>query len=96
MRFNLEEEGSVKDETGKKIKADPKNVEEFRKTLSSFGDLYVNDAFGTSHRAHSSIIGLNYPIRAAGYLLKKELDYFSKALESPTRPYLVCLGGAKV
>lgn len=46
-------------------------------------DIYVNDAFGTAHRAHSSIVGINCPIRAAGDLLKKELDYFSKALETP-------------
>lgn len=64
--------------------------------MTSLGDLYVNDAFGTAHRAHSSMVGIDHKIRAAGYLLKKELDYFSKALESPTRPFLVVLGGAKV
>jgi phosphoglycerate kinase len=56
----------------------------------------VNDAFGTAHRAHSSMVGVNHPIRAAGDLLKKELDYFSKALEHPKNPYLVILGGAKI
>ena len=60
------------------------------------GDLYVNDAFGTAHRAHSSMVGINHEIRAAGYLLKKELDYFAKGLENPKRPFLVILGGAKV
>jgi len=64
--------------------------------LTNLGELFVNDAFGTAHRAHSSMVGINHPIRAAGYLMKKELDYFSKALESPERPFLVILGGAKV
>jgi len=64
--------------------------------LTSYGDLYVNDAFGTSHRAHSSITGIDLPIKAAGLLLKKELEYFGKALENPKRPLLVILGGAKV
>jgi len=51
--------------------------------LTSYGDIYVNDAFGTSHRAHSSIVGIDLPVKAAGLLLKKELDYFGKALENP-------------
>ena len=60
------------------------------------GDIYVNDAFGTSHRAHSSMVGVNVEKRAAGLLLKKELDYFAKVLESPDRPLTVIMGGAKV
>jgi phosphoglycerate kinase len=60
------------------------------------GDLYVNDAFGTCHRAHSSIAGINLPTRAAGFLVKKELEAFSKVLENPEKPLLVILGGAKV
>jgi phosphoglycerate kinase len=47
------------------------------------GDIYVNDAFGTAHRAHSSMVGIDHKIRVAGYLMKKELDYFAKALETP-------------
>lgn len=78
------------------MKADPKLVKEFRKSLTSLGDVYVNDAFGTAHRAHSSMVGVDLKVRAAGYLMKKELEYFSKALESPVRPFLVVLGGAKV
>ena len=58
--------------------------------------MYVNDAFGTAHRAHSSMVGVNLPVRAAGFLMKKELDFFSKALEQPDRPFLAILGGAKV
>lgn len=64
--------------------------------MTKLGDLYVNDAFGTSHRAHSSMVGVQHNIRAAGFLLKKELDYFSKVLENPDRPLTVILGGAKV
>eukprot|EP01017_Pseudomicrothorax_dubius_P015937 TRINITY_DN1816_c0_g2_i1.p1 TRINITY_DN1816_c0_g2~~TRINITY_DN1816_c0_g2_i1.p1 ORF type:complete len:430 (-),score=155.41 TRINITY_DN1816_c0_g2_i1:185-1474(-) len=96
LRFHIEEEGSVKDKEGKKTKADPAKVKEFRNSLTSLGDLYINDAFGTAHRAHSSIVGINHKIRAAGYLLKKELDYFSKVMETPERPVLTILGGAKV
>ena len=59
-------------------------------------DVYVNDAFGTAHRAHSSMLGEGYERRAAGFLMKKELDYFAKALCKPERPFLAILGGAKV
>ena len=60
------------------------------------GDVYVNDAFGTAHRAHSSMLGEGYDQRASGFLLKKELNYFSKALDNPEHPFLAILGGAKV
>ena len=93
LRFHVEEEGSIKDEQGNKIKAEKAGVDAFRASLSKLGDIYVNDAFGTAHRAHSSMVGVNLPIRAAGFLMKKELDYFAKALESPERPFLAILGG---
>lgn len=96
LRFHIEEEGSTKDKDGKKIKADPAKVEEFRQGLTKLGDVYVNDAFGTAHRAHSSMVGVKLPQRAAGFLMKKELEYFAKALEHPERPFLAILGGAKV
>ncbi|KAG8986781.1 phosphoglycerate kinase, partial [Tulasnella sp. 427] len=96
LRFHIEEEGSTKDKEGNKIKADKAKVEEFRKGLTALGDVYINDAFGTAHRAHSSMVGVKLPQRAAGYLMKKELEYFAKALESPERPFLAILGGAKV
>jgi len=54
--------------------------------------LDVNDAFGTAHRAHSSVVGIKLDQRAAGYLMKKELDYFGKVLENPERPFLAILG----
>lgn len=81
---------------GEKIKAEKKDIESFRKSLTSLGDLYINDAFGTAHRAHSSMVGVNVPVRAAGFLMKKELQYFSKVLENPVRPMTVVMGGAKV
>ncbi len=68
-------------------------VKNFRASLSKLGDVYVNDAFGTAHRAHSSMVGCQLPQRAAGFLMKKELDYFAKALEDPKKPFLAILGG---
>ncbi|KAJ7273406.1 phosphoglycerate kinase [Mycena rebaudengoi] len=96
LRFHIEEEGSVKNKDGTKTKADPAKVTEFREGLTKLGDVYVNDAFGTAHRAHSSMVGVKLPQRAAGFLVKKELEFFAKALESPERPFLAILGGAKV
>ncbi|CAO2607693.1 Phosphoglycerate kinase 2 [Lemmus lemmus] len=85
LRFHVEEEGKGKDSS-----------EAFRASLSKLGDVYVNDAFGTAHRAHSSMVGINLPQKASGFLMKKELDYFAKVLEHPERPFLAILGGAKV
>lgn len=68
-----------------KIKASADAVANFRKSLRKLGDVYVNDAFGTAHRAHSSMMGEGFDIRASGFLLKKELLYFAKALESPEK-----------
>jgi len=77
-------------------KADPAKVAAFRKSLSKLGDVYINDAFGTCHRPHSSMVGIELPIRAAGFLVQKELKYFAELLENPQRPFLAILGGAKV
>nr|GAT57578.1 phosphoglycerate kinase [Mycena chlorophos] len=96
LRFHIEEEGSVKNKDGTKTKADPTKVAEFRESLTKLGDVYINDAFGTAHRAHSSMVGVKLQQRAAGFLVKKELEFFAKALESPDRPFLAILGGAKV
>jgi len=96
LRFHIEEEGSVKNKDGSKTKADPAKVSEFRESLTKLGEVYINDAFGTAHRAHSSMVGIKLPQRAAGFLMKKELEYFAKALENPERPFLAILGGAKV
>jgi len=96
LRFHIEEEGSVKNKDGSKTKADAAAIAKFREDLTKLGDVYVNDAFGTAHRAHSSMVGVKLPQRASGFLMKKELEYFAKALEHPDRPFLAILGGAKV
>ncbi|KAH7927695.1 phosphoglycerate kinase [Leucogyrophana mollusca] len=96
LRFHIEEEGSVKNKDGTKIKAEPEKIAAFRESLTKLGTVYVNDAFGTAHRAHSSMVGVKLPQRAAGLLMAKELEYFAKALEKPDRPFLAILGGAKV
>ncbi|XP_029644164.1 phosphoglycerate kinase isoform X2 [Octopus sinensis] len=96
LRFHLEEEGKGTDDHGQKIKAKSDDVKRFRESLSKLGDVYVNDAFGTAHRAHSSMVGVQLPQKVAGFLLKKELTYFAKALERPEEPFLAILGGAKV
>jgi len=95
LRFHIEEEGSGIDKDGKKAKASEESNKKFRESLSKLGDVFINDAFGTAHRAHSSVVGINL-VRAAGFLMKKELDYFAKVLEKPERPFLAILGGAKV
>jgi phosphoglycerate kinase len=96
LRFQLEEEGKVKNEDGTKTTADPEKVSAFRASLTKLGDVYVNDAFGTAHRAHSSVVGVNLPEKVAGFLMQKELDAFGSVLENPKRPVLAILGGAKV
>jgi 3-phosphoglycerate kinase len=74
-----------------------KNDPEFSKELASLAELYVNDAFGTAHRAHSSTAGVaDYLPSAVGYLIKKEIDVMGKALENPERPFVAILGGKKV
>lgn len=83
LRFHAEEE---------------KNVPEFAKELASLGDIYINDAFGSAHRAHASTEGVTKYINtcASGYLMQKELDYLGKAITEPERPYCAILGGAKI
>ncbi len=73
------------------------NNEEFARALASLADVYVNDAFGTAHRAHASIVGVpKFLPAAAGFLLKKEIEYLRGAIENPVRPFVAILGGAKV
>ena len=82
VRFHAEEE---------------KNDPEFSKALASLADIYVNDAFGSAHRAHSSTAGVaDYLPAAAGYLINKEISIMGKALENPKKPFVAILGGAKV
>lgn len=79
------------------VAGETKNDEAFAKELASLADLYVNDAFGTSHRAHASNVGVaNILPSAVGLLIEKEIDVMGKALEKPEHPFLSILGGAKV
>ena len=96
LRFHIEEEGKAKQEDGTSVKADPAKVAAFRASLSKLGDVYVNDAFGTAHRAHSSMVGVALPQKAAGFLMEKELTAFAAVLDHPKRPLLAILGGAKI
>ena len=83
LRFHAEEEA---------------NDEEFSKQLAKLAEYYVNDAFGTAHRAHASTVGITKFVKksAAGLLMEKELKYLGKALEHPEEPFVAILGGAKV
>ena len=75
-----------------------KNDPELSKELAALGDVYINDAFGSAHRAHSSTEGVTkfISVSAGGYLMKKELDYLGSALADPKKPYCAVLGGAKI
>lgn len=75
-----------------------KNEPEFARELASMGEIYVNDAFGTAHRAHASTEGICHYVQpsVAGYLIEKELKYLGQALNTPERPFLAILGGAKI
>jgi phosphoglycerate kinase len=106
-RFYKEEEGKVKtadiatDEEKKTAKAEmKKKQEEFAKKLAELGDgqIFVNDAFGSAHRAHAStaVVCKFYKQNVAGFLMEKEIDYLSRALSNPDRPFVAILGGAKV
>lgn len=83
LRFHAEEE---------------KNDEGFSKALAAFTDVYVNDAFGTAHRAHASTYGITKFVKesVAGFLMKKEIEYLQKTVANPVRPFVAILGGAKV
>ncbi len=82
LRFHVEEE---------------ENDANFSKQLASLGEIFVNDAFGTAHRAHASTEGVTHYLKsAAGFLLEKEIQYLGSAIENPVRPFIVILGGAKV
>src|SRR5262249_6905947 len=74
------------------------NEDAFSKGLAKLADFYVNDAFGTAHRAHASTVGITKHLNkaAAGLLMEKELEYLGKALHNPAQPFIAILGGAKV
>jgi len=96
LRYHVEEEGKGVDAAGGKIKADAAKVTEFRASLRKLADTYCNDAFGTAHRGHSSMMGDGFDVKCSGFLMTKELEAFAKVLDAPTKPVLAILGGAKV
>jgi phosphoglycerate kinase len=74
-----------------------KNDEDFARALARLADVYVNDAFGAAHRAHASTVGITkFLPSAAGFLLKKEIEYLKGAIDNPVKPFVAILGGAKV
>ncbi len=79
-------------------KEETENSDEFARELASFADVYIDDAFGNAHRVHASNVGITKYAKECGigFLMKKELNYFKKALENPFRPYAAIVGGAKV
>ncbi len=79
------------------VKGETKNDPEFSKKLSELADIFVNDAFGTAHRAHSSTAGVaDYLPAVSGFLIEKELQFLGQAVENPKRPFVAVMGGAKV
>merc|ERR1712066_1192671 len=96
LRFHVEEEGKGVDADGNKLKADAAKVTEFRASIRKLADIYCNDAFGTAHRAHSSMMGEGFDVKCSGGLMSKESDAFAKVLDTPAKPVLAILGGAKV
>ena len=106
LRFYAEEEGKprglAEDATDEEKKAAKKAVKEsqkeFTKRLASYADCYVNDAFGTAHRAHCSNVGVTKYVKTAvvGYLMEKEIAFLGNAVNNPERPFVAILGGAKV
>jgi len=96
LRFHVEEEGKGLDAEGNKVKASEEDTAAFRASLRKLADVYCNDAFGTAHRAHSSMMGEGYETKCAGFLMLAELSAFARVLETPQQPVLAILGGAKV
>lgn len=96
VRFHAEEEGKGKTAEGEVITPSDEAVASFRDSLTKLGDVYVCDAFGTVHRGHSSLVGVELPEKVAGLLVLKELKAFSKVLEAPEKPMIAIVGGAKI
>jgi phosphoglycerate kinase len=96
VRFYAEEEGKGKDADGNKVTPTDEAVAKFRASLTKLGDVFVCDAFGTVHRGHSSMVGVDLPEKVAGLLVLKELQAFSKVLNAPQKPLVAIVGGAKI
>jgi len=105
LRFYPEEEGKIDlpktapEDQRKAAKAEMKKKQKvFAAQLAQYGNVYVNDAFGTAHRAHASIVAAAecFPERVAGFLMEREIEYLSKATSNPAKPYVAIIGGAKI
>ena len=96
VRFHAEEE--LLNKYKKQDEATQKKIDAFCQELASYGDVYVNDAFGTAHRAHGSTAGVckYIKVNVSGFLMEKEVRYFGDTLAAPERPFVAILGGAKV
>ena len=95
VRFNIPETGKYK-LNNEIIKCNNADIELFKNLLNSICDIFINDAFGTSHRGHSSMVFSKHNINACGLLVEKELLFFNRALNNPKKPLLCILGGSKV
>ena len=94
---NMKDSDVVLLENTRMYKEEEENDDEFSKKLASYGEIFVNDAFGSAHRAHASTVGVTkYLPSVAGFLIEKELDALDKGINDPVRPFLAILGGAKV
>jgi phosphoglycerate kinase len=98
MAFKLEKGQALLLENLRFHAEEEKNDEAFSKQLAKLAEFYVNDAFGTAHRAHASTVGITHFVKksAAGLLMEKELEYLGRVLQDPERPFVAILGGAKV
>ena len=96
VRFHVEEEEKGVDKDGTKAKADAEAVKVFRSSCAKLDDAFCSDAFGTAHRAHSSMMGDGFPVECSGFLVAKQLDAFAKVLDKAAKPVLAISGGAKV
>lgn len=96
LRFHPEEAGEDVDDKGRKILLPREKVALFENELSSLGDIFVFEAFGVSHRKAASVTGITIPVRVAGLLMQKELQFYSRVFSKPKRPFLAIVGGAKV
>ena len=98
LKEGLGEVEALVRETVRYYREEERNDADFAAKLAEGIDVFVNDAFGSSHRAHASVVGIAglVPVKAAGHLMKKEVDYLKKAVHTPVKPYVAILGGAKV
>lgn len=98
LKTKLEEGEALLLENVRFYTGEEKNEPDYCRSLAQGIDIFINDAFGASHRAHASVVGIAdfVPVKAAGFVMKKEIDYLKKAIESPEKPYTAILGGAKV